>query len=72
MYCNCGNKIEEARLELKLELCRVCAFAGPDLRPKGRIVYGHKTGGQIEIMTKDTFELLLLCRALRDMLEDEL
>jgi len=22
----------------------------------GRMIYGHKTGGQIEIMTKDTFE----------------
>lgn len=22
----------------------------------GRMIYGHKTGGEIEIMTKDTFE----------------
>lgn len=28
--------------------------------------------GEAHLMTKDTFELLLLCRALRDMLEDEL
>lgn len=27
---------------------------------------------ELYLMTKDTFELLLLCRALRDMLEDEL
>jgi hypothetical protein len=27
---------------------------------------------EVYLMTKDTFELLLLCRALRDMLEDEL
>ena len=28
--------------------------------------------GEAYLMTKDTFELLLLCRALRDMIEDEL
>ena len=28
--------------------------------------------GETYLMTKDTFELLLLCRALRDMLEDKL
>ena len=27
--------------------------------------------GEAYLMTKDAFELLLLCRALRDMLEDE-
>ncbi len=55
MYCNCGNKIEEARLELKLDKCKACAFAGPDIRPKGRIVYGHKTGGEIEIYTAESW-----------------
>jgi hypothetical protein len=28
--------------------------------------------GEAYLMTMDTFELLILCRALRDMLEDEL
>ena len=28
--------------------------------------------GEAYLMTKDTFELLLLCRAFRDMVEDEL
>ena len=28
--------------------------------------------GEAYLMTMDTFELLLLCRAMRDMLEDEL
>jgi len=56
MYCNCGNKIEEARLELKLEKCRSCAFSGPDLRPKGRMIYSHKTGGEIEILSHSSWQ----------------
>ena len=32
----------------------------------------EELNGEAYLMTKDAFELLLLCRALRDMLEDEL
>ena len=32
----------------------------------------EELNGEAYLMSKDTFELLLLCRALRDMLEDEL
>ena len=32
----------------------------------------EELNGEAYLMTKDTFELLLLCRAMRDMLEDEL
>jgi len=52
MYCGCGNLIEEGRLELGLRSCKLCAFSGPDVpRPKGRLVYSHKTAGEIEIMS---------------------
>lgn len=56
MYCNCGELVEQARLELKLYTCRSCAFSGPDIpRPKGRMVYGHKTAGEIEILSAESW-----------------
>jgi len=55
MYCNCGNKIEEARLELSLTVCRICAFQQPDTRPKGRMVYTGKVGGEIEILSRSVW-----------------
>jgi hypothetical protein len=56
MYCNCGNIVETPRAELGLESCRACAFAGPDLRPKGRMIYSHKTGGEIEILSHNSWQ----------------
>lgn len=57
MFCGCGNPVEEGRLELGLRSCKSCAFSGPDVpRPRGRQVYGHKTGGEIEIYTADSWE----------------
>ena len=32
----------------------------------------EELNGEAYLMSKDTFELLLLCRALRDMVKDEL
>jgi hypothetical protein len=56
MECGCGNNIEQARLELGLKICKSCAFTGPDVaRPRGRQVYGHKTGGEIEIYSADSW-----------------
>ena len=56
MNCGCGLPIEEARLELGMKICKACAFSGPDVpRPKGRMVYGHKTAGEIEIMSDSTW-----------------
>lgn len=56
MNCGCGNLVEEGRRELGLKCCRSCAFTGPDVpRPKGRQVYGHKTGAEIEIHSADSW-----------------
>ena len=53
MFCGCGNPVEEGRLELGLQSCRACAFTGPDVpRPRGVMIYGHKTAGEIEIDRK--------------------
>lgn len=57
MNCGCGNLIEVGRLELSLKTCRTCAFTGPDVpKPKGRQVYGHKTGCEIEIHTAESWD----------------
>jgi len=56
MNCGCGNVVELPRLELGLTICKQCAFTGPDVeRPRGRIVYGHKTGGEIEILSAQSW-----------------
>ena len=57
MICGCGRQVEKAREELGLKICKTCAFAIPD-RPKvkGRMVYGHKTAGSIEILSAQSWE----------------
>lgn len=56
MICGCGNKVESARLELGLKRCKECAFANDVRRPKGVMVYSHKTGGEIEIHSAESWE----------------
>lgn len=49
--------IEPARLEIGFKCCKACAFTGPDLaKPKGRMVYGHKTAGEIEILSAASWQ----------------
>lgn len=57
MICGCGKPVEKARADLGLKICKACAFAIPD-RPKvkGRMVYGHKTAGSIEILSAESWE----------------
>jgi len=56
MICGCGSEVELARIELNLKICKSCAFTGPDIaRPKGRMVYGHKTAGEIEILSASSW-----------------
>tara|TARA_R100000664_G_scaffold21279_1_gene30572 strand:+ start:202 stop:447 length:246 start_codon:yes stop_codon:yes gene_type:complete len=56
MICGCGNTVEEIRVEFGYKICSVCAHEGPDVsRPKGRMVYSHKTGGEIEILSEESW-----------------
>jgi len=56
MFCGCGNTVESARAELGLKNCKSCAFTGPDVpRPKGRMIYSGKVGGEIEILSAQTW-----------------
>ena len=57
MKCGCGKNVEEERAKFGLKICKACAFSLPD-RPKvkGRMVYGHKTAGSIEIMSAQSWD----------------
>ena len=57
MICGCGNLIEKVRLELGLKVCKSCAFSGiAQSKPMGRMVYGHKTGAEIEILSEESWK----------------
>jgi hypothetical protein len=57
MICGCGSVVESVRAELGLKVCKTCAFSGPDVpRPKGRMVYSGKVGGEIEILSARSWE----------------
>ena len=55
IICGCGRAVEEARVELNLKRCKQCAFSNDVERPKGVMIYSHKTGGQIEIHSADSW-----------------
>jgi hypothetical protein len=55
MFCNCGNEIEPARVEIGKENCFSCASLNDSNRPKGRMVFGHKTAGEIQIFSAESF-----------------
>lgn len=44
-----------ARVELNLKRCKQCAFSDDVERPRGVMIYSHKTGGQIEIHSADSW-----------------
>lgn len=58
MKCiNCSNFVELERIEFKLTVCKECAHNGvsqPDIM-KGYQMYGHKTGDEICIVSKESF-----------------
>jgi len=53
--CSCGGVIEGGRAELGLKTCLKCANRVNAPKVKGRMVYFHKTGGQIELMSPESF-----------------
>jgi len=56
IICGCGNPVEEARLELNLKRCKECAFSNDVERPKGVRIWDHKTGGDIQVMSADSWK----------------
>lgn len=56
MNCNCGKPIEPERLEFNLRSCFRCASAQPQSKPKGIMLYGHKTAGEIQIVSPEAYD----------------
>lgn len=50
----CHKPVEKARRDLDLVYCLACATSTPTPRYKGAMVYAHKTGASIELMSPDT------------------
>lgn len=57
--CNCcNNEIHPERAKLGYEVCIACASQGVAQPPKamGVMVYGHKTAGEMQLVTEDQFK----------------
>ena len=56
-YKFCHNPIEEGRLSGGLTCCLSCASKGFGQKPKyrGAVIYGHKTAGEIQVMSPEAF-----------------
>ena len=56
MECICGKPVEPARGAIGLKICKACAFRGmAEPRKKGIMVFGHKTGGDCQIVSQENF-----------------
>ena len=57
MECICGNPIEQPRADLGLSSCLSCAQVAQKYwqKPKGVMCFGHKTGGELQIVSQTQF-----------------
>jgi hypothetical protein len=59
-FCTvCLSAIEIERIEILPEttFCSVCARVHSNVKPRlGRMAFGHKTGGEIMLMSEETFK----------------
>lgn len=55
VYCECGSLVRSARSELGLNTCVRCAHENPVEPPKGVMIYDHKTGGQLEVHSAESW-----------------
>ena len=56
--CNCNDIIEQERLDIvpNTRVCSLCARQYVNVpRPKGIMVWGHKTAGEIQIVSQENF-----------------
>ena len=55
VYCGCGSLVIPARSEHGLTNCRRCAHENPVELCKGVMIYDHKTGGQLEVHSAESW-----------------
>jgi hypothetical protein len=56
--CGCGSLVEPERVSLlNSRICSQCASVTQKnwQKPKGVMIYGHKTGAEIQVLTADQF-----------------
>jgi hypothetical protein len=53
--CGCGNPIPQERRALGFKYCVQCAERMNKPKMRGRMVYEHKTGGYIEVMSAESY-----------------
>ena len=56
MICRCGSTVEVERAELGLKTCLRCAKLISPKKVRGRMVYAHKTGATIEVLSAESYE----------------
>jgi hypothetical protein len=54
LFCRCGITIPVERSNLGYKVCVPCSDKNY-VKPKGVMVYGHKTGAEIQILSQDQF-----------------
>jgi hypothetical protein len=58
VYCGCGKCVEDERVTLlNSRICAACAQMTQKnwQKPKGVMIYGHKTGAEIQVLTPEQF-----------------
>lgn len=58
VICGCGGAVEPERVSLlSSRICSSCAQQTQKnwQKPKGVMIYGHKTGAEIQVLTPDQF-----------------
>lgn len=54
--CGCGNIIQTERLNLGFKNCIRCAQAAYKGKPKGVMLWHHKTAPELQIMSNSSFQ----------------
>ena len=56
VMCGCGSPMPYERFELGFKYCVKCAEQINRPKKRGRMVYEHKTGGYIEVLSDDSYK----------------
>lgn len=56
MNCGCGNYIPSERISLGYKTCTTCAQAAYKGKPRGVLVFDHKTAPTLQIMSSETWK----------------
>ena len=56
VMCGCGSPMPLERKELGFNYCISCADKINKPKKRGRMVYEHKTGGYIEVLSAESYK----------------